>query len=327
MVWLIGKVLEQARKQLAKRSWLSIARYFLWLIRALRDQRHSVAVAAKLGFSSLDIENFKLSEDKQSETLFILGSGGSANELTESQISRIAENVSVGINLWVAHYFVPDAYSFEAGRFPPLKNEIPQMVQMGIELARPEVLSRKPKVLLLRPSAPSRKSQFLPIPEGLIASTYVYGRSNVPELQIQIAERGIRDFLRSYLRFRAPRHALPDNGASVVRMIFLGLALGFQKIVLVGVDLNRSSYFWYSEGVKSRLELRSIFPRPVGKLHDTTETDKRPHNTRDLIIWIDHAIREFTDSRIYVASPSSSLATDLPLYPWVDREECHPGGK
>jgi len=315
------KVLQQVRKQLATRSWLSSPRYFIWLIRALRDQRQSAVIAADLGFGFLDIENFRLSKDKKSETLFILGSGSSVNELSENQFSHIAKHVSIGINLWVAHDFVPDAYSFEAGGFPPLENEIPQMLQMGRELARPEVLLREPKVLLLRPNSPSRTSQFLPIPEALTAHTFVYGRSNVPELQIQIAERGTRDFLRSYLRFRAPRHALPDNGASVVRMIFLALALGFQKIVLAGIDLNRSSYFWYSDGaITSRPELSSIFPRPVGEHHGTTETVKRPHDTKALIVWIRRALRDFTGAQLYVASSSSSLAKDLTLYPWEDLE-------
>ena len=305
-------------------GWLSSARFLLWFIRALRDQRQSIFIAAKLGLKVLDLRHFKLSDDKESDTLFILGSGESVSELDENQFSRIANHLSVGINLWVSHDFVPDAYSFEAGPFPPLTNEIPQMVHMGRDLARPEVLTRKPKVLLLRPGAPSRESQFLPIPQQLRARTYVYGRSNVPELYSRIAKLGVRDFLRSYLRVRAPRHALPDNGATVVRMIFLGLALGYQKIVLVGIDLNRSSYFWYSPGfVKSRPELRSIFPRPVERSHDTTDTENRPHNTRELIMWIAQAVRKANGAQLFVANSSSSLATDLPVYPWVVPNDFH----
>lgn len=319
MVSLFDRAFEQAREQLAKRPWLSGPRFYLWLIRALRDQRQSLAIAGTLGYNILSIDDFRLSDEKNSRTLFILGSGISVNQISEYQFSQIAKHVSVGINLWVAHDFVPDAYSFEAGKFPPLKNEIPQMIQMGRDLSRPEVLSVGPKILLLRPSAPSNKSQFLPIPEQLSDKTFVYGRSNLPELRSQIAQRGIRDFLRSYLHGRAPQHALPDNGASVVRMIFLGLQLGFQEIVLVGVDLNRSSYFWYSpDGYKSRPELRSLFPRPVGRRHGTTETVDRPYDTRQLIKWISEAVRETVDCNIYVASSSSGLADDLPLYPWAD---------
>jgi hypothetical protein len=316
--FLSQKFLTLVRKQLATKSWLASGRYLLWFVRALSDQRQTAFIAEKLGFRLLDIPKFRFSDEKVSDTIFILGSGKSVSELSEDHFAEIAEHVSVGINLWVAHPFVPDSYSFEAGGFPPSDLDLFQMRQMGRELARGDVLNRKPKIVLLRPSAPSRHCQFVPIPDALNSLTFLYGRSNVPELELGIVKRGIRDFLRRYLGSSAPRHALPDNGASVVRMIFLALSLGYKKIVLVGVDLNRSPYFWYcDEWVRRRPDLKSIFPRPLGKRHDTTEIGKRPHDTRELIVWMSQAVQEISEAQILVASSSSSLAKELPVYSWA----------
>ena len=50
---------------------------------------------------------------KTSDTVFILGSGWSINEITDARWSIIARHDSIAMNFWPFHPFVPRIYLFE----------------------------------------------------------------------------------------------------------------------------------------------------------------------------------------------------------------------
>ena len=50
---------------------------------------------------------------RQAREAFLLGSGSSLLELDESHFASIESGISIGLNLWVLHDFVPDVYYFE----------------------------------------------------------------------------------------------------------------------------------------------------------------------------------------------------------------------
>lgn len=305
------------REQLRSDSSLHCLNYALWSSQARRDSRAVKAIAKTLRLQILDTNRFAFSESKSSKTLFILGSGSSINELTEKNFEEISAHVSVGINIWVAHDFIPDVYSFESTSLAGSRAERMQIEQFGIELSRGKILAKAPKILLLRPEAPSLPAQFVKIPDELRKNTFLYGRANLPNLNWEIGPVGIQQFLGKFSRYPPSRHVLPDNGASVIRLIFLGILKGFKKIVLVGVDLNTEPYFWYSDKwVSTRPELRTIFERPSGANHDTTETYDRPYNTLELIEWMNLTLENLNSTKLLVGSESSSLAQFLSLYPW-----------
>src|SRR5262249_36622754 len=55
-----------------------------------------------------------LSQHRRSETLFILGSGPSINQISEERWRFIASHDSVGVNMWLYHRFVPTFYVVES---------------------------------------------------------------------------------------------------------------------------------------------------------------------------------------------------------------------
>src|SRR4051812_26800845 len=66
---------------------------------------------------------------KQSDTLFVLGSGSSINQISAERWSGIAAHDTLGFNFWLYHPFVPRFYFFEnvgaaAAVFEPLKQAI-----------------------------------------------------------------------------------------------------------------------------------------------------------------------------------------------------------
>ena len=308
--------------ELRQRAWLGFVREAVWSKRVKSDNAAVRSVAQKLGIAQLPIETFAFSDEKPSDTLFILGSGCSVNELTSKNFDEIRKNVSVGINVWVAHEFVPDVYSLESGTLPLTPIDSAQRGYLAEQLKRQEVLEKKPKIILLRPAAPSVLEQFVAIPEPLRDRTYLYGRANLPEFGREIAGAEVGRIARRFLGQEHSRPVVPDNGASVVRLIFLGLKSGFKKIVLVGIDLNLNPYFWLSpDGQLRRPELAELFPRASGVPHETTAATDRPHNTLDVIRWLSEKLARDKTAQLFAASASSHLAEFLDLFPWNGREQ------
>lgn len=83
------------------------------------------------------------------------------------------------------------------------------------------------------------------VPASLLPYTRKYGRFQIPSGQ---HTRDIRTALRVGLMLDklglVPKPLLIDHGASVVRMIHLAVRSGAKRIILSGVDLVGSKYFY-----------------------------------------------------------------------------------
>ena len=83
--------------------------YLKYLLFDLRQQRR---IRKRLGIpplSSVDLERYK-----QSDTIFILGSGSSINHISPARWKAIAQHDTIGFNFWPFHAFVPKLYFIEA---------------------------------------------------------------------------------------------------------------------------------------------------------------------------------------------------------------------
>lgn len=259
------------------------------------------------------------------KTFFILGSGSSVCELGQEQFDQIDSEVSVGINVWAGHDFVPSMYSLEPGRYPASGREIKHRGFITKRLESDLVVKRSPLILELRPQHPFHPTQSVYIPAPLSENSHLLGRVNFLRSN---SERGLRVDIFLILVAIAlrvvPPSVLPDNGATVVRLIFLAYILGFREIVLVGVDLNTNPYFWYAPGCAGKYrELRNLFPRPVGKPHDTLETLNRPYDSRIFIIELARLLERHFGTKIWSGSRTSSLAEHLGIFCW-EGKKCNP---
>ena len=53
---------------------------------------------------------------KKSDTIFILGSGSTINEINEKQWKNIKKHSTIGFNYFMFHNFIPDSYLIEPER-------------------------------------------------------------------------------------------------------------------------------------------------------------------------------------------------------------------
>jgi len=314
------KNLKSLARWFLARSWLAGARYLLWAHYARRDSRATEHFAEQSGVSLAQVFKAPILTSPTTKNLFILGSGSSVNEMTREQFQHVARHESIGINFWFFHDFVPNLFSFDAGRAKPSEQEQGKrsLVTLGRLFNRTSVLAARPKVLYLRPHA-SDEDFLFPISEDLQSGAWVSGRANMLSLTEAALETDIRVMLRRLTRHALPAAVLPDNGSSVVRLVFLGLSQGYRHIVLCGVDLDSRPHFWMNDDYAERYpEHVKLFPAPDDKLHGTAEARGRPLGNLEFLVLLDRVLREEKVGQLFVGSPSSRLSGLLSPYSWPE---------
>lgn len=301
---------------LLEQEFAEYIRYLLWLQIAKRDSLGTARIADRAGYEHLDVSSKIWTGNGRLRRMFILGSGSSVNELDSENFRHIEEGISIGINAWALHSFVPDMYSFETGQDGDGPSEETRFVSRRLQ--RPEVINADPQFLFLRPTPPATARNLVQVPEGITYRPLMYGRANVWTQRERNLQGDLRLIARAATNGRIPSNVLPDNGASVIRLIWLSALQGFRDIVLVGIDLNSTPYFWHqsSENVEWS-ELRETMTRPIGTPHNSLETLDRPFPVDFFIKQLSTVLREEIGVVLWISSHSSSLARFLPVYPWA----------
>ena len=280
---------------------------------ATRENRFVREVAMRLNASILEPLELRSRIGKpHADTLFILGSGASVEDLGPENFREINSQVSVGINAWPLHHFVPDLYAFE----PVPEGDSDHYRTMSL-LARPDILTKEPRILFLKPRTKIEVDQFFQIPVPLRSRTYLYGR-------FQPSTRVLRNLAADLGRLIGKLEStnfsvVPDSGASIVRMAALGILMGFKRIVFVGVDLNNTDYFWERNPAHlARNGIEGFSSGQTRDTHETMERIKRPFIVTEMI----QALATLGKSRgveILVASKKSELTTVVGVYLFIER--------
>lgn len=277
---------------------------------AEQDFRFVRRVSKEVGFRYLGDggeSEFRASADRT--TLFILGSGSSVELIDDKGFEKIRGGLSIGINAWPLHTFVPDAYAYE-----PVDDERSDHFHTLSMLDRPDVLERSPAVFILRPRNQLEKSQLSQIPIELAERTFLYGRLTPATRKSKNLSGDLFQFFRNDRR-RSALTVLLDSGATIVRLASLGLLLGYKKIVFVGVDLNNSRYFW--EENPAYLSSRGIKAFDSGQkqaIHETMSPVNRPFVVTDILRSLSLVGERLFDTEFLVASETSALSEFLPTY-------------
>ena len=287
----------------------------LALSRAAKDSRGTLSSAELRGFPVLsETDLLPPTSPSRTSELFILGSGPSVLDLTPENFSRMRQGTTIGVNSWVLHDFIPDAYSFEE-----MENDDYSAVAGGLSraLRHKKVLKARPHIPHLRPRLTTPESRLVSIPEELKPTTRYYGRFLPETRRIANLAGDLVHLVRAQVTRRIPSHVLVDGGFSIARMISLGIARGYSSIVLVGVDLNTNRYFFEEDPSHlARHELTDFNPwKSRSHSHDTEETTNRSFGASQFLIALAQACNAAEQVQVAVISPKSKLAEELPV--WV----------
>ena len=278
---------------------------------ARRENRTLNEIEKATGYHKLDLGELPGPSTTKNQTFFILGSGSSIEDLSPENFQEISEGVSVGINAWVLHDFVPTMYAYE-----PVEDTETDHFWTLSYLNRPEILSARPFVLVLKPRSPFELDQLNQVPASLLDRTRLYGRT-APYTRKQ--SNLVSDLRRAFGTLAHPGldSVLLDSGASIVRMAHLGLKLGFRRIVFVGVDLNTTEYFWErNPSYLGRRGLRSFDSGQRGATHETLNPYSRPFPVIEMIRAFSEAMQKSGNDVFRVASQGSKLIEVIHTLRW-----------
>lgn len=247
--------------------------------------------------SDLEIEKYK-----SSDTLFVMGSGFSINDYTEKEWSLIGAGNSIGLNFWLIHDFVPTFYMFEPG-----KNT--QRLNIFLELLRRKAYKYESTPFLLK-DIEDKDLDLSTIPDCLVKNFYVPYKFIIPGSNKSGIQKGLE--IVHDLKIDSLRNVLLFKTASISMAISFGVKMKYKRIVLCGVDLNDTRYF-YESGTYSR-----HIPLPptdqTGSLHMTVDPSVS-EVTIDLLISVlcSHLLKHHEIS-LFIGSKKSALFPGLPYF-------------
>jgi len=276
-------------------------------------------LSGSLGLSVLDIASLRSSYlGDVNRPFFILGNGSTVNSLTEKQFTLMAKGVSVGVNAWPVHPFVPTMYSFEYHKYSFSPDAgLTFLLRKAEERIKRNQETHNAPLLLFRPGLPAGVSAVGELTAMMKANALIYGRANLLSETESALAADLELLLDGEHRSQYRQAVLPDNGSSIVRLVFLALEAGFKEIVLIGVDLNGSDYFWYDpQFIEKNRDYRDILVREPGDSTLTRETNDRPFDTSQFLFHLSLAAEKTLGAQIFASDKRSTLAEKLPLYDW-----------
>jgi len=265
------------------------------------------AAAANAGLPLLDSLNIR--SLKKSDTVFILGSAWSINDISNDRWRIIGRHGSIGFNFWPAHSFVPQIYVFESLAYHD--HPLAYAAFRPLLERRCDAYANTVKIITdVRPLGPHQL--LFDLPEGMRKSLYLgYTMPVIARSELEM-EAGLR-YMESLGAFK-PSDQIPwlfKYGGSVIAMISLGLRMGYRRIVLCGIDLDRQEYFYHH---------RERYPEYADWEFSSR---KDPHLTTRRLPWmipsqsviylLKRLILDPAGIELFVESHNSTLYPEVPL--------------
>jgi hypothetical protein len=179
---------------------------------------------------------------KTSDTIFILASGSSISSYSKEYWDIIRRHDSIGFNFWPVHDFIPTYCQIEIpqdslGRVATLK-EILNFKQMDYR--------NVPIILKTTHITPSRLNSFFQTLSGnFLQNMYISRMIPIPGLAIETKKRSIHLLNQlGYFDTTKRRNLVFGWASSVTDLLHIAVKFDYKEIILCGVDLNDSKYFY-----------------------------------------------------------------------------------
>jgi hypothetical protein len=274
--------------------------------------------------------HLRVADFKKSDTLYILATGGSINDLPPQAWDDICRCDSMGINFWLYHDHVPTWFSCEVSRTPADAATLMQVLEKRLPDYQNTAFLLK-DIHKLDERYPQWDSEF---PLGRICHFYTLHSLSVRGRDAASLRRALRWSRRLGLFKKSDElWALPMKRATVFLALAFGLMAGYRRIVLCGVDLSNTAYFYDDPRYRAARALPDTpkLPSTAGELEQRYASEgvkmlKKPdptiHNTIDPALNplpMDEIIHAFHEEvlrpegvELFVALPGSRLHPRIP---------------
>lgn len=197
---------------------------------------------------------YRFMRNKNSHTLFILGSGESINNITDSEWKHINKHDILGFNNSCFLKIKNTYYFYEISSLGTEQN------LLRFNEIKKRIDDKYITIVIIK-NLLSNYGIKIPI-KNCVA---------FPELYIATNNENIfKYYLRMIKLFKINRYFLINKRASVFSAAVFGIALGYKEIVFCGVDLNNTKYYY-----------QNYLKYPSAKNVKTGQSTKGTHKTAD----------------------------------------------
>lgn len=279
----------------------------------IRSVKHLfIQHSCSLAFGS---KKWQLKQYKNSDTLFILGSGESIAGYTAGQFKEIKGHDSIGFNFWLLHSHIPTYYVVE---FQP-KCERSRLLWENLERRAKDYV--EVPVLIKYSTTFWNERHLLP---KTLKRLFVASSMSIPGMIGRTFSRwlSILDSLKIF-DCLLPDGLILYRQASLSWLLIFAMQLGYKKIVLCGVDLNTPRYFY--EISKDFCHERNLLIPPAGFTTDVHPTNSQSYcigglPISDVLHIMDDVLLKKRGVEIFVGAKSSALYPGFPLYNWANSQ-------
>jgi len=258
-----------------------------------------------------NISDLNVLDYKKSDTVFILGSGSSINRMSKNMWSNINQNDSIGINSWIIHDHISTFYLFEMSRY----NDIAEKY-IGLLKKRKDDLSNRPFIFKNMKKNVFDKLEF---PKNIKANLYFANDYEIPIGDVLNLDKAFSKLSNQITVFQdkedESKFVTWKSRATISMAILFAYQLGYKNIVLCGIDLSNSSYFY--EENRSYYESIGRFIGQTGQYNGIHKTIDPAYSnvTIDKVIYkINDYILRKNNVKLYIQNKSSALYPKIDLY-------------
>lgn len=212
--------------------------YDLWQMQVLqrRNERYRQRACIPL------LDEFDIKSTKTSDTVFLLGSGPSINNISKARWDAIGRHDTWGFNFWPYHWYVPRLYFFEAIE----RESLPHVFEAYVKLTHEHGKRYQdvPKIITELQNDPDN--------DMLSAAASEWMQKLYAVVTTSVAARTPEEFgtAMRYLKGKGvfdpawPWGRAFKYASTLSMLVGLAARLEYKRIVLCGIDLRTQAYFY-----------------------------------------------------------------------------------
>lgn len=322
---LVGRAQARAREVLLAGAGVALSRPIgvppgrlrheldtIWAdVRRTQRTRRMLAALRSRGILQT-VDDLDIAARKRSSTVFVLGSGSSVNDLTDADWAVIGRHDSIGFNHWLIQDFVPTFY------FVELSTE-----SLAEDRYLADLLCRRLPDLDDMPIIAESKCWLRPdgvamnLPRQLRSHLFFYAPYYLRTTSVDVVAWVLHRCRSLWRHGNCDLRAMVHHRASLSALVLFAFLAGYEEIVLVGVDLNDSRYFW-----EANSEVLGGAPgppaSPTGSVHMTVDPTATASEVAvpidEYLSLLDSSVLRPNGVTLSVANPTSRLSSILPVY-------------
>lgn len=243
---------------------------------------------------------------KTSDTIFILGSGPSINDISDKEWKKINMHNSIGFNWWFVHTFVPSFYLFQAASEGMLN-----------------ILHDK-------------YSEYRSVPFLLRGSHFAQGKIDFTDKRIHLLKNNDVFYVREYpihsscsidiellfkyvealgiFSFNQISSFVPKWRCTLGLLISLSYQLGYKNIVLCGMDMHGADHFWDNEKYNAIKEKYDLPEKGKSNLKTFTDNSYSKNTVPEYVYKLREWMYKKNKVNLYILKEGTVLHPKIPLY-------------